>query len=145
MLAVDVPSANQKKPNSQEEIIYSDSNVSVTTTRAIIHGTTYALRNITSVKMASTPARTGCAIILFVAGIIYFLTALPELGRGGEAVFIGACVTIAVAVLWWCGVKADYHVCISSASGEANALTSKNEAYVERIVDSINVAIVKYQ
>ncbi len=50
-----------------EETIYSDNNVSVTTTRVMISGTTYALRNITSVKMAMTPASQGCAIVLLTA------------------------------------------------------------------------------
>ena len=38
----------------QEQKIYSDNVVAVTTTRVIIGGATYALRNITSVKMTYT-------------------------------------------------------------------------------------------
>ena len=146
-MPVDAPPTMRQKPNTQEEIIHSDSDVSVTTTRVIIRGTTYALRNITSVRMAFTPPRTGCAIILLIAGIIYMLTALPEVfqGRAGATVFVFAGLVTAVAVLWLRSLKKDYHVAISSSSGEANALTSKDKGYIEGVVNSINEAIVKYQ
>jgi hypothetical protein len=43
-----------------EERIYADDNVSVTTARIVVSGTTYALRNITSVRMTSTvPSKMG--------------------------------------------------------------------------------------
>jgi len=48
-----------------------------------------------------------------------------------------------LAILWMCSIKPRYHVGIASAAGEIHALTSKNQAYVERIVLSVNEAIVK--
>ena len=43
-----------------EEGIYADDNVSVTTARIVISATTYALRNITSVRMTRTvPSKIG--------------------------------------------------------------------------------------
>ena len=41
--------------------------------------------------------------------------------------------------------KTSYHVNLSSAAGEVHALTSKNKSYIERVVLSINEAIVKYK
>jgi hypothetical protein len=41
--------------------------------------------------------------------------------------------------------KTSYHVNLSSAAGEFHALTSSNRAYIEKVVLSINEAIVKYQ
>ena len=49
------------------------------------------------------------------------------------------------AILWMCSAKTMYHVGLSSASGEIHALSSKNKAYIERVVLSINEAIVKHQ
>jgi hypothetical protein len=49
-----------------EENIYSDSDVSVTTARIIVSGTTYALSNITSVKMTETAGNSGCAVALII-------------------------------------------------------------------------------
>ena len=150
VLVADVPSPIRKKPNRQEETIHSDDNVSVTTTRVIIRGTTYALRNITSVRMAFTPPKSGCAFILLILGIVCSLFPVLELFKNGAHVLVvfhlmisGA--MIGGAILWLRSLKYDYHVAVSSASGEANVLSSKDEMYVERIVNSINEAIVKYQ
>ena len=41
--------------------------------------------------------------------------------------------------------KLVYGVTMASSSGEANALASKDKASVERVVKSINDAIVKYR
>jgi len=53
-----------------EENIYSDNNVSVTTARIIVSGTTYALRNITSVKMTATKGEPVIPVVLMIVGVI---------------------------------------------------------------------------
>ena len=54
----------------KENIIYSDSAVAVTSTRVVIGGTTYALRNITSVKMAfSSPDIIGPVCLILFGGV----------------------------------------------------------------------------
>lgn len=57
----------------QEEILYSDNVVAVTNVRVTISGATYALRNVTSVKMASSPPQIFVAIVLLLVGIFVFL------------------------------------------------------------------------
>lgn len=133
------------QPGRQEQTIYSDSNVSVTTTRVMIGDTTYALRNITSVRMADTPGRIGCAITLLILGIVLLIGAFSGVGEKDAGGLVIAGVVIGLAVLWLFGARTKYHVVISSASGEAKALTSRNERYIQRIVNSINEAIVKYR
>ena len=49
------------------------------------------------------------------------------------------------SIVWMSRIKTQYHVNLSSAAGEVHALTSKNKAYIEKIVVSINDAIVKYK
>jgi len=131
-----------------EETVYSDNNVSVTTARIIITGTTYALRNITSVKMTMTPADQGCAIVLLIFGILVLLGAVgafsARAGSGMVTLFFAGGI-IAGAILWLRSCKPSYHVAIASASGEAHAFTSKDKSYIEKIVASINDAIVRYQ
>jgi hypothetical protein len=98
--------------------------------------------------MASTPPSTGCAIILLVFGIFALLGALIGFSQSvGSGIFglIFAGVIIGLAILWMRSLKTAYHVAIASASGEANALTSKEKAYIEHIVNCINEAIVKYR
>lgn len=131
-----------------EESVYSDGNVNVTTTRVMISGTTYALRNITSVKMAMTPAKQGCAIVLLIVGILAVLVAFGafsnSVGSGIIALLFAGAI-VAGAIIWLRSCKPSYHVAVASASGEAHALTSKDKSYIEKIVASINDAIVRYQ
>jgi hypothetical protein len=52
---------------------------------------------------------------------------------------------VGVSILWLCKLKTQYHVNISSTAGEIHALTSKNQAYVQRILLSVNEAIARHQ
>jgi hypothetical protein len=139
---------NLQETQMTEETIYSDNSVNITTTRVIISGTTYALRNITSVKMGMTSANPGCAIILLVLGVLVLLGALSSLAsnfNSGMMMLFWAAGIIAGGVLWLRSCKPSYHVAIASASGEARALISKDKHYIEKIVASVNDAIVRYQ
>ena len=127
-----------------EDTIYSDQEVSVSTSRVVVHGTTYALRNISSVKMTTTPAKTGCAIALIIFGVIWGLAIFSSKGGAAGAIVIGGAF-IAGGIFWLRAAKADYHVTITSNAGEVRALTSKNKPYIEKIVDSVNEAIVRYK
>jgi len=135
-------------PVPKEEIIYADNAVAVTSTRVVIGGTTYALRNITSVKMAfSSPDFIGPVCLLLFGAFILFLTLIPWSPQNYKPV-LGAVLgggIIGLAILLMCSLKPRYHVGIASAAGEIHALTSKDQAYVERIVLSVNEAIVKHQ
>ncbi|MGH7953124.1 MAG: DUF6232 family protein, partial [Limisphaerales bacterium] len=130
----------------REEAIYSDNAVVVTNMRVIIGGATYALRNITSVKMLFTPPRLVKPILLLIVGSMILLAALVPITDTDPvppAVYVVAGMMILGAILWMCSVKTNYHLGLSSASGEVHALTSKNRAYIERIVLSVNEAITR--
>jgi Family of unknown function (DUF6232) len=132
----------------KEETIYSDNVVVVTNMRVIIGGATYALRNITSVKMLFTPPRLVKPILLLIVGSMIMFAAFFPINENAPApasVYVIAGAMIVGAILWMCSAKTSYHVGLSSASGEIHALTSKNRAYIERVVLSVNEAIVKYQ
>jgi hypothetical protein len=134
---------------SNEEKIYFDNVVAVTTTRVIIGGTTYALRNITSVSMTFTPPRVlGLTLLLFVGIIIFFIGEFLSYGGSSPTAviaFVAAGIIVCGAIFEMCRAKSTYHVCLASAAGEVHALSSKNRTYVERIVLSINEAIAKHQ
>jgi hypothetical protein len=132
----------------KEEIIYSDNAVIVTNMRVIIGGATYALRNVTSVKMLFTSPRLVKPILLLIVGLLILLAAFMPLNENAPApagVYVIAGVMIASAILWMFSAKTKYHIGLSSASGEIHALTSKDKAYIERVMLSINEAIVKHQ
>ena len=131
---------------SKEATFYSDKTVAVTDLRVIIGGTTYALRNITSVRMAFTPPRMVKPVLLLVAGLLILFAALvpmTDMQPAPIGVYIIGGGMILGAILWMIGAKTKYHVDISSSAGEVHVLTSHNKLYVQRIVESINRAIVE--
>ena len=86
--------------------------------------------------------------MLLMLGALVLLGAFVQIKDGMKVpvgVFIPTGAMIVGAIVWFCAARLDYHVDISSASGEVHALTSKDKAYIQRIVQSINEAIVKYQ
>ena len=141
-------SVSQQPDTRAEETLYTDNRVTVTTTRVIIGTTTYALRNVTSVKPISTSPNPGCAVILLIGGIIILLIALgvftQDIGVGLFLGVVGAAI-LGGAILWFRSLKATYHMQIASASGEAKALSSPDRAYIQKVVDSVKNAIVKYK
>jgi len=133
---------------SKEVTIYSDNAIVITNMRLIVGGATYALRNITSVKMLFTPPRLVKPILLLVVGLIILLAAFMPFNESAPApvgVYIIAGAMIGGAILWICRAKILYHVGLSSVSGEVHAFTSKNKAYIERVVLSLSEAIVRHQ
>jgi hypothetical protein len=132
---------------TQEQRIYFDNVIAVTTTRVIVGGTTYALRNITSVKMTFTPPRVLGLILLLLVGVIIFFIGefLSFNGNSPTAIiaYVAASIIVCGTIFEMCRTKSTYHVCLASAAGEIHVLTSKNRAYIEQIVVSINEAIVK--
>jgi hypothetical protein len=66
---VDASPISSPKSSGGEETIYSDPDVVVTTSRILCSGATYALRNITSVKMGETPHIPGCALFLMFTSL----------------------------------------------------------------------------
>lgn len=133
-----------------DQVIYTDQLVTITTSRVIVRGTTYALRNITSVRALLTPANTGCAVALIILGVVIAFCgltgALTNSGAGAVVtglLFAGAIVV--AGVLWMRSLKPTYHLLLASASGETSALSSQDPGYINHLVGCINEAIVRYQ
>lgn len=132
---------------TEEQSIYADGSVSITTARAMIHGTTYALRNITSVRMAVTHPNTHCATALMTVSILVGIGSLGVLyfsWIAGLVFLFLATIGWLSARAWFRTYRADYRIIIVSSSGETEALTSKDESRVQKIVESINCAIALY-
>lgn len=133
---------------STEEIFFSDNSVIVTNVRLVVGGATYALRNITSVKMLFTPPRLIKPILLLIVGLMILFAAFMPINEKAPApagVYVIAGIMILGAILWMCRAKTKFHVGLSSTSGEVHALTSNDKAYIELVLLRINEAIAKYQ
>jgi hypothetical protein len=136
-----VPAAAKDARDVQEEVVYlQNSDVTISNSRAIIQGKTYAMANITSVVKFKEPPNYGCVFMLGIIGAFITLVGISaQYGGGlGFGLFL---LLIAIAI--GASLKPTYSVRIGSASGEANALVSPNDAYIQEIVDAMNKAIIK--
>lgn len=126
---------------SEETVYYSDSAIQVTNARAVLGGKTYAMANITSVTMGEKPVNRTPGIVIAIVGLsIAACTSTASNSAGG--VIFGILVLaagIAIAAI----AKPSYIVRLGSASGESDALISKDREYIQKIVNAINEAIIK--
>jgi hypothetical protein len=148
VIALESPPPIPRTQTNEDDILYRDSYVSVTSTRLIIGSTTYALRNITSVRMSVTPPNNTGAVLLMLLGILGGIIGgnigFMQNTQYGVMCIVAAVVTVALSIIWMVKTKSDYHLGIASSSGEVNALTSTQE-YIGTIVEKINEAIVRYR
>lgn len=130
-----------------ERTYYSQGGVTITSTRAVVGATTYAMANITSVSMGVVPPSRGGGIALAILGIIVlvcsggisFEPSLSTVVTVGGLVGVGLLV---LGIILAVRAKAQYVVKIGSASGESNLLSSPNQRYIRAIVDAMSNAIV---
>jgi hypothetical protein len=144
---------------AEETVYYQDNAVTITSTRAILGGSTYTMVNISSVKIGKKPPDLRPAIALGAIGSLCtacsacsFLATLQTASQqGSEAVgaIIGTGIStllglaiIGVAIFLFVMLKPKYIVRIGSASGETDGLISKDLVYVQTIVDAISTAII---
>ncbi len=141
---MDPVDASPVKPSISETTIYSDSDVTVTTSRIQCGGMTYELRNITAVKMGEAHPNAIPTLLAIAIGMCLLVTALARLEFNPAAVslFIAGIALVAFAARHVHQLTPDYCLLISSLSGEIKAFTSKDRKQVEQIVAGVNEALV---
>jgi hypothetical protein len=132
-IAVPLP---QRHP-AKEKVYHSDGAITVTSTRAVLGGKTYAMANITSVSLAENQPGAGCGCALLGAGFVFALVLFS-----GESIGLGLFGIMLLIVGGMIMSQKTYVVRIGSASGEANALENRSKVYIQEIVDALNQAII---
>lgn len=131
-----------------EELIYSDDRISISPSRIVVGTTTYTVRDLKSVAASSTTSSIGCAGLLIIVSLWMLGAGGMKLVQRADAetialLLLGGAIIGAGGVLWARNCKDKFHVVIESGSGKANALTSKDKTYVEKIVTSVDEAIMR--
>lgn len=116
-----------------EKDFYVDQLVKVTQSRFIVGGKTYAMRNISSVSLYKIEKSRFIPIVLIVIGVLMLL---------GENTWFFGVFLAGLGVTWLWLLKDEYAVRISTNAGEVNSIQSVDQAYVQRIVDALNNALV---
>ncbi|HTA27426.1 MAG TPA: DUF6232 family protein [Bacteroidia bacterium] len=135
---------SQSKPDDlnqhkgTEANYYSLDGVKITNTRFIVENTTYSVNGITSVRTSIiSPNKTG-PIFAIVFGAIL---ALLGYNSSSNITTIGIILAI-IGIVWLLSLKTWYDLRISTAAGETDAVTSKDEDYIRKIATALNQAII---
>ena len=123
---------------------YSQGEVQVTNVRAVLGGKTYAMTSITSVSIG---AKAKSRLWISLLSLVVYLGLLIVIGSyvSGQILYpIAALLTIGLGIVLVLRVprRYSYTVRINSASGETDALSSKNRRDIEKIVDAMHQAII---
>ena len=120
---------------AEEITILKEGNILVTTSRFVVGSQTYAMSGITAVKNTRKDPNHDFTVLLILAGIgIMFF--------GGQWILWGLVLIGIGAFIAWIK-KPEYGLVLSTASGESQAVTSDDENYIDKIVSSLNDAIVQ--
>lgn len=131
---------------SEETIYFQDSRVTISNSRAILDGKTFAMANITSVSWATEQPKRLWPVAMLVLGGLVAVVGLAVWIAGDSSML--SCTGLAgfVAViggLWLFAAKPKHVVVIGSASGESRALVTGDLAQAKRVAAAMNEAIVQ--
>ncbi|MDQ1804416.1 DUF6232 family protein [Chryseobacterium sp. CKR4-1] len=116
-----------------ETTFYQDSSVLVTQSRYITQSKTYAMRNISSVHIFEIEKSRVGPVLIILFGIPFLFS---------TNVFWIGLILIVLGVFVLFSIKNEYTVRISTNSGEADSIISKNREYIQKIVTALNDAII---
>jgi hypothetical protein len=121
-----------------ERIFASSEGIKITSARAILNGTTYALANVTSVRTYKEPRPLG--LLVLAVGLLVFAVLLVGSSPGLAAVVTGCGV---LAILGWVFLlHPKFWVRIGTAGAETNAIYYRAEADAVSVVEALNEAII---
>jgi len=115
-----------------ESTFFESGDVKITNARFIVGGKTYAMQGVTSVSArVQNPNRIGP-----IVGLVIGLAMLGSDLRG-----VGFVICLACAAMLYLQ-KAVHSIILQSASGEVQALSSKDGAHIGAVVAALNDALV---
>jgi len=112
-----------------EQTLLNEQGVLVTNTRFVVNNATHAMSGVVGVAgVRLNPSRKG-PIILIVVGVLLAI------------VFVGIPMIIG-GIVWLILQKPRFAVVFTTAAGEMPVYESRDEAFISRIVEALNQAIV---
>ncbi len=130
-------------PDPAEQTFLDEGAIRVTNARFIAGRRTYAMHGITAVSFHVK--RQGWIAPLLLAAIALFFSVVVLSPGADDALVPLICVSL---IMWfftfalWFGLRPSYSVRLTTASGESEALTSRDRARIQRVIDALNDAIV---
>ncbi|WP_158248683.1 MULTISPECIES: DUF6232 family protein [Pseudomonadota] len=123
---------------SEEKIFFSGDGVKITTTLfSLPNNTSFAMSGVTAVRLHKQSPSKSLPLLLIIVGFFFFFAGV----KTGASSFGSVLITIGVVVAALS--KPTYIVVLSTASGETQALRSKNEKWMLSVVEALNACIVR--
>lgn len=116
----------------EEKLLFEKDGVQVTNARFKVNAQTYAIRNITSTEVWTSPQKW----MLGALALAIAVALLADRNYGG-ALLVGAAGAVALHA-----GRPKHHVKLRTSAGEAMALESRDREYVVAIVNALNEAMV---
>lgn len=111
----------------------NENGVSVSNSRFVTGGETFALNGITSVGCyKKSPSRIGPIVVAVIGVVNLFMFHNTE----------GGLIFLAIAAAWFIIPKPRFSVLLHTAAGQTMALSSKDRSFIDRVVAALNDAIV---
>jgi len=117
----------------EEKTFLDAGNVSVSNSRLIVDGQTYAMGDVTSVKTGVEEANKRIGVLLGLTSLLVLFIAKSFLWGG---------VLLVIATFALIGARNKYSVVLSTSAGENQALRSENKTEIETVVSALNEAIM---
>jgi hypothetical protein len=132
-----------------DTVLFEGTGLLVTNARVVVHDTTYAVRNITSVRIVeeSIVRGIGCGLVVAVGAGIVALVGLDQYsdsdGGGVPLGFglVGLVVGLLAMVLAAKQPGARYWVAIGTSGAEQNAVSSFDRSWAQTVVAAVTTAI----
>jgi hypothetical protein len=132
-----------------DAVFLDEGGILVSKTRFMVHSQTFALANITSVKVGKIPPSVGQFVMGLLIGLALALFGVAICAGGerdslvlGVALAVGGLLLAGFALFMMMKAKPSYAVVLSTAGGELKTCISKNPDFILRVVGALNEAIV---
>lgn len=126
-----------------EQCFFDEAGLFISNSRFVTPSQTYAMSGVTSVGTTVTsPSKKGPLVLIGVGLLGVFINTVGGGASKSPATAIVFVLLTALGIYWFIKKVPTYSVVLRSASGEAEAASSKNKELILRIVEGLNQAII---
>lgn len=126
----------------EEKIFFNEGGVTVSNSRFIVGGQTYAMSEITSIKSVKVdPSKTGPFILIFTS--IAVANKARESNIHTLPIILLFYLPLVIGLVWLFRLKPKYKIIWNISSGRVLAFARKDEEYIKNVVTALNDARAK--
>jgi uncharacterized membrane protein (UPF0136 family) len=118
-----------------QHILFSQPGVRVSFNQLVAHEHTYAISNITSIKLEIIDFKHSPELLCILLGVALLFTE--------GALFLFGLFSIMAGIMGFFTTKTDYSLVIGTAAGEKRVLLSHDMQYMDMIISALEIAMAR--